>query len=173
LTALKLPRPTLNLGGIRVSYRGWLNLPPGMSCAPSPDMPFNDPQTFAMIGAAFEVHSELGPGFLEPVYAAAFAIELQRRRVPFRREVKLPVWYKAELLPLHYRVDFVCFDEVIAEVKALKRLGEIEEAQAINYLRASGLQRALLLNFGSLSLQHRRVVVGLPASADPCARQDP
>src|SRR5262245_26774555 len=68
------------------------------------------------------------------------------------------------------RVDFICFDNVIAEIKALKTIGDLEPAQAINYLRASGLQRALVLNFGARSLQHRRVVVGLPETKDPRLR---
>jgi GxxExxY protein len=130
-------------------------------------MSFDDPQTSAMIGAAFDVHKELGAGFLEPVYAAAYAIELRRRGIAHRKEVPLPISYKGERLPTHYRVDFICFDEVIAEIKALKAIGGVEEAQAINYLRASGLKRALLLNFGAPSLEHRRVVVDLPRSADP------
>jgi GxxExxY protein len=130
-------------------------------------MSFDDPQTFALIGAAFEVHNRLGSGFLEPVYAAAYAIELRHRGIPFRREVSLPISYRDEILPTTYRADFVCFDEVIAEVKALKALGGIDEAQVINYLRASGLQRALLLNFGAISLQHRRVVLNLAGSKDP------
>jgi GxxExxY protein len=81
--------------------------------------------------------------------------------------VPLPISYKGELLPMHYRVDFICFDEVIAEVKALKALGGIEEAQAINYLRVSGLKRALLINFGARSLRHRRVVVNLGQGRGP------
>ena len=145
----------------------------GMARAPRSVMSFDDPQTFALIGAAFEVHNRLGSGFLEPVYAAAYAIELRRRGIPFRREVSLPISYRGEILPTTYRADFVSFDEVIAEVKALKLLGGIEEAQAINYLRASGLQRALILNFGATSLQHCRVVVNLPGSKDPRTIKEP
>ena len=132
-------------------------------------MAFDDPQTFTLNGAGFEVHNRLGSGFLESVYAAAYAIELRLRGVPFGREVALPIWYRGELLPTSYRADFVCFDEVIVEIKAVKSLSGIEEAQAINYLRASGLQRALLLNFGGRRLQHQRVVVDLPPSMDPRA----
>jgi GxxExxY protein len=134
-------------------------------------MSFDDPQTFVMIGAAFDVYNELGAGFLEPVYAAAYAIELRRRGIAYRKEVPLPISYKGELLPMKYRVDFICFDEVIAEIKALKALGGVEEAQAINYLRASGLQRALLITFGARSLQYRRVVVDLPGSLDPLPKK--
>ena len=92
-------------------------------------------------------------------FAAAESLIAEKYRFRFRD--------RGEILPTTYRADFVCFDEVIAEIKALKLLGGIEEAQAINYLRASGLQRALILNFGATSLQHRRVVVNLPGSKDP------
>ena len=136
-------------------------------------MPFDDQQTFLMLGAAFEVHNRLGRGFLEKVYAAAYAIELRLRGIPFRKEVGLPISYKGELLPTVYQADFVCFDEVIGEIKALKALGGVDEAQAINYLRASGLQRALVLNFGAPKLQFRRIVVDLPESKDPRTSGDP
>ena len=120
-----------------------------------------DPATHAIIGAAFAVHGELGCGFLEGVYRAALAIEFRRRSVPFQNEVLLPVRYKGERLPLGYRVDFICFDSVLVEVKALAAIGSIEQAQVINYLRAFGRERALLLNFGAPSLQYRGMVCGL------------
>ena len=85
-------------------------------------MSFDDPQTFALIGAAFEVHNRLGSGFLEPVYAAAYAIELRCRGIPFRREVTLPVSYRGEILPTTHRADFVCFDDMIAEVPQSPRV---------------------------------------------------
>lgn len=124
-----------------------------------------DPQTFAIIGAAMAVHAELGCGFLESVYRAALAVELEARRIPFRMEVVFPIAYRGRTLPLHYRADLVCFDLVVVEVKALRSVGAIEQAQAINYLKASGLSRALVLNFGTPSLEFRRVVrsAGAPA----------
>ena len=125
----------------------------------------NDTRTFAIIGAALEVHRVLGPGFLEAVYHEALARELAKRAVPFRSEIELPVFYKGERLSTSYRCDFVCYDTVIVEVKALARLTGLEEAQAINYLKASGHSVALLLNFGARPLEHHRLVLSPVKSA--------
>jgi GxxExxY protein len=119
-----------------------------------------DPQTYAIIGAAMEIHSQLGHGFLEAVYHEAAMVELPIRGIPFEREVALPVKYKNTLLPTHYRADFVCFSEIIVEFKALSRLTSIEEAQLLNYLKATGLKRGLLINFGAPSLEYKRLVWG-------------
>src|SRR5437867_1437812 len=100
-----------------------------------------DPETYAVIGAAMEVHRILGCGFLEAVYRAAPIVELLERSIPLAREVPFRVTYKDCVLP-GYRADIVCFNEVIVEVKAARDLGPIDQAQAINYLRASGLHRA-------------------------------
>ena len=106
---------------------------------------------------------------LEAVYQDALAIELELRGIPFERERLLPVHYKGRLLPSVYRADFVCYGQVIVETKALDALAGIHEAQTINYLKATGMQRALLINFGAVSLQHNRLVRSLnqPQSIPP------
>lgn len=115
-----------------------------------------DPETFAIIGAAMAVHAALGNGFLEAVYQEALGIELESRGIPFNREVELALMYRGKVMSTSYRVDFICYDSVLVELKALRDLTGIEESQVINYLKASKLGRALLLNFGQPRLQFRR-----------------
>lgn len=121
------------------------------------DFEKRDEQTYAVIGAAMAVHRELGHGFLEAVYQAALACELSLQSIPFQREQRLPVCYRGEVIA-EYQADFLCYGEVIVELKALQRLTGVEEAQVINYLKATGLQRGLLINFGAPSLEHKRLV---------------
>lgn len=118
-----------------------------------------DSETFAIIGAAMEVHRELGRGFLELVYQTALALEFQDRSIPFKAEVALPIRYKNKLLTCAYRADFVCFESIIVETKALATLTGADDAQLINELKATGMQRGLLLNFGAASLEHKRLVL--------------
>jgi GxxExxY protein len=115
-----------------------------------------DPQTSAIIAAAIEVHRHLGRGFLEYVYRAPLELELLERRLPYKREVQYPIVYKGRPTGISFRVDLVCFGEIIVELKAMKALTGSERAQVINYLRASGLKRALLLNFGTPVLSIER-----------------
>ena len=110
-----------------------------------------DPETFAIIGAAMEVHSELGRGFLELVYQTALALEFRERGIPFSAEVALPIRYKSKLLTCAYRADFVCFESVIVETKAIATLTSADQAQLINELKATGAE----------SLQHKRLVLNL------------
>ena len=132
----------------------------------------NDPETYAIIGAAYAVHAELGCGFLETVYKAALAVEFRRRAIAFDRDVSLPVVYKGELLPLACSVDFLCAKTVIVEVQVYDALSARDVTKAANSLRAARIDRGLLLNFGARSLEHRRLVWRRsepgPASSGPC-----
>ncbi len=113
--------------------------------------------SFAVIGAAMEVHRILGPGFLESVYQAALEKELSLRGIPFSHQVELPVTYKGDLIGI-YKADLVIGDRVIVEIKGISRLNSSHSAQALHYLAATGLQLAILINFGMSSLEYRRVV---------------
>jgi GxxExxY protein len=117
-----------------------------------------DEQTFAIIGAAMSVHRELGCGFLEAVYQEALELEFQNVGIPFMREVDLPVYFRGTPLNASYRADFVCYEAVVVELKAIEHLASREESQLLNYLKASGKERGLLLNFGGNSLEYKRMV---------------
>lgn len=117
-------------------------------------------ESYAIMGAAFEVYKNLGPGFLESVYEAALSWELGQRGIPFRTQVMIPVRYKDILLPKHFQCDFLAFDRIILELKAIQHLSAVEEAQALNYLRASGHRLAILLNFAAVDkLESKRIVL--------------
>jgi GxxExxY protein len=124
-----------------------------------------DVQTYAIIGAAMAVHTSLGHGFLEPVYQEALALEFELRSIPHAREVAVPIRYRGVLLKTAYRADFICFDDIIVELKALPAISGIQESQVIHYLKATGFRRGLMLNFGAPSLQYKRFVLGPDA---PC-----
>lgn len=116
-------------------------------------------ESYAIVGAAIEVHRELGPGFLEAVYQEAMEIELASRGIPFVAQTRIRVRYKERTLNRDYVADLVCYDQVIVEIKALSRLSGKEEAQTINYLKATGLRLGILLNFGSHGkLEWKRLV---------------
>jgi GxxExxY protein len=134
------------------------SLRPRRARARSSTVSQRDPQTYAIIGAAMEVHRVLGSGFLEPVYQDARELEFLDRGIPFRREAPLSIDYKGRQLPSKYRADFLCYDRVIVELKALRAMSVREDAQIIHYLKASGLGVALLLNFAGDSLWHQRFV---------------
>jgi GxxExxY protein len=114
--------------------------------------------THAIIGAAMEVHSSLGAGFLESVYQEAFAIELFSRGIHFETDKRLDVYYKGIKLEKHFIADFICENNVIVEIKALSNLTTEHQAQLLNYLKATGIKVGLLINFGSKSLEHKRMV---------------
>jgi len=119
----------------------------------------SDPRTYAIIGAAMEVHRQLGCGFLEAVYQEAMEIELAARSILFQAQIDIPVRYKGRVLKMFYRPDFLCCDSIVVELKALTQIGPIEEAQVINYLKGTGHEIGLLLNFGRTSLQSKRFIL--------------
>ena len=114
--------------------------------------------TYAIIGAAIEVHRILGSGFLESVYEEALAHEFTLRKIPFARQVDLKVAYK-EIIAGDFRADFFVDGKVVVEIKAIKVLTGSDESQLLNYLRGTGYKVGLLINFGARSLQHKRRVL--------------
>ena len=117
-----------------------------------------DPETYAIIGAAMEVHREMGCGFLEGVYQDALEIEFKQRQMEYVWEQPIPVMYKGNKLGTPYRADFLCFGSVIVELKAIKGLTNNESAQVLHYLKATGMKRALLINFGTAKLEYKRMI---------------
>ena len=118
-----------------------------------------DSQTYTIIGAAMEAHRTLGPGFLEAVYQEALAMELAEKGIPFQKEISIGINYKGKELNCTYRADYICYNEILVELKAVSKMGVNEEAQIINYLKATGLKRGLLINFGEYQLRYKRFVV--------------
>ena len=114
--------------------------------------------TFSIIGAAMEVHSIIGCGFTEPLYQEAFEEELRLRNIPYSREKTFQVTYKDKVLEKVFRPDFVCNDKVIVELKAVTDLTDEHYAQVCNYLKATGMELGLLINFGNRSLEYKRII---------------
>ncbi len=106
-------------------------------------------EVFKIVGAAMEVYNELGPGFLEAVYQEALEIEFLRQGIPFVSQKTLPIKYKEQLLQKSYVADFLVYEKIVVELKALDRLTGTEEAQVLNYLKATGQRVGVLLNFGT------------------------
>jgi GxxExxY protein len=113
--------------------------------------------TEKIIGAAMEVHKTLRSGFLESVYEEAMAIELDLQKIPFEKQKPIDVFYKGKVAK-EFFCDFVVGGKVLVELKAIKKLSENEEAQVLNYLKATGFQLALLINFGAASLEFKRII---------------
>jgi GxxExxY protein len=118
-----------------------------------------DRRTHAIIGAAIDVHNTLGHGFLEAVYQEALAVEFSLREIPFERERSFVLQYKGRPLACLYKADFVCFGDVLVELKALDALTGSHRAQVLNDLKATGLTPGLLMNFGAPQLQYERFVL--------------
>jgi len=116
-------------------------------------------ECFKIVGACIEVHNTLGCGFLEPIYQEALSIEFQKQKIPFEREKTLTVVYKDIELEKKYVADFVCYEKIIVELKALSSLDSEHESQILNYLKATGCKLGLLINFGEKSLKYKRMVL--------------
>jgi GxxExxY protein len=115
-------------------------------------------ESYKIIGACIAVHNELGTGFLEAVYQEALEEEFKLRNIPYEREKQLEIFYKNKPLEKKYQADFICYDEIIIELKALSTLDSVHKAQLINYLKATDMQLGLLVNFGQSSLESKRVI---------------
>ena len=115
-------------------------------------------ETYAIIGAAMEVHSQIGSGLLEGIYQEALAIELESRGIPVEREKELDVFYKGRLLDKKYFADIICYGDIIVELKSVVELTPVHEAQLINYLKITKKRVGLLINFGEQSLVYKRIV---------------
>lgn len=113
-------------------------------------------EVYQIIGAAMEVSNQLGCGFLEAVYQEALEIELSERQIPHQPQKKIAIFYKDRLLKREYIADFLCYDRIVVEIKAIKAITRIEEAQLLNYLKATGLPLGLIINFGTPKLEWRR-----------------
>ncbi|MBI5690936.1 MAG: GxxExxY protein [Verrucomicrobia bacterium] len=117
-------------------------------------------ETYEILGACFEVYREMGCGFLEAVYQECLEIEFKSRGIPAQSQVPLEMRFKGQVLQRHYQADFVCYEKVIVELKAVSSLADEHRAQVQNYLHATGLKVALLVNFGHHPLvQHERFVL--------------
>jgi GxxExxY protein len=118
----------------------------------------HEKETYAIIGAAIEVHKELGPGFLEQVYQEALELEFINQNIPYEREKNLKIYYKGVKLKKEYATDFFCFDKIVVELKALSEIKKAHQSQLLNYLTATRTEVGLILNFGTQSLQRKRMI---------------
>ena len=119
-------------------------------------------ESFKLVGAAMEVHKIIGCGFTEQIYQEALEEEFRLRDIPYQRERTLHVNYKGRILTKEFRPDFICYDSIIVELKAVDELVDEHISQVYNYLKASGFQLGLLINFGKKSLEYKRI---------PCTRK--
>ncbi|MBQ9668543.1 MAG: GxxExxY protein [Prevotella sp.] len=116
-------------------------------------------ETHEVIGAAMAVHRYFGNGFTEKVYQDAFEVELKKRNIPFRRESELHAVYEGMVLPAIFKPDFICYDKIIVELKAVKELEDLHRSQAINYGKVAECPVSLLINFGESSLKFERYIL--------------
>ena len=115
-------------------------------------------ETYKILGACFEVYKQKGCGFTEPVYQECLAIEFEIQNIDFVAQPKIQLEYKGRILEQSFKPDFICFDKIIVEIKALADLIEVNKSQALNYLNATNFELALLVNFGHHpKLEHKRI----------------
>ena len=116
-------------------------------------------ESYKIIGACFEVYKEKGPGFLEPVYQECLAIEFEESSILFTEQQRLKLNYKGRELKQGYQPDYLCFEKIIVEIKAVKKLNDDHRAQIINYLKATGIKLGLIVNFGHYpQLEYERFI---------------
>lgn len=115
-------------------------------------------ESFKIIGACMKVHRALGAGFLEAVYEEALEKEFRHQKIPFKRQVKLEVYYEGVKLQKQYRVDFVCYDAILIEIKAVAQIPTAFYSQVQNYLKCTQKELGMLVNFGTASLTYKRII---------------
>lgn len=115
-------------------------------------------ESFKIIGACMKVHRSLGAGFLEAVYEEALEKEFQIQNIPFKKQVKLELFYENQKLKKQYRADFVCYDTIILEIKAVAQIPIVFNAQLKNYLKCTKMELGMLINFGTPSLTYKRIL---------------
>jgi GxxExxY protein len=115
-------------------------------------------ESYAIVGACMKVHRTLGPGFLEAVYEEVVEKEFIVQNIPYKRQVKLDLYYEGVQLKKYYRADFVCYDSIIVELKAVTQIPSVFYAQLQNYLKCTNMELGMLINFGTPSLTYKRIV---------------
>jgi GxxExxY protein len=120
-----------------------------------------DEETYNIIGAAMTVSNKLGCGFLESVYQDALELEFQHQNISYCREQSIAIYYRNIKINSYFKADFICYNSIIVELKALQHLNSKHEAQVLNYLKSTGLDKALLINFGNPKIQYKRMVLNL------------
>lgn len=115
-------------------------------------------ESYKIIGICMNIHSTLGNGFLEAVYSEVLEKEFVKNYIPYKREVKLDLFFNGEKLDKKYKADFICFDNIILEIKAVSFIHENFTKQTLNYLKATDKKLGLLINFGEKSLKYKRII---------------
>ena len=114
-------------------------------------------ETRQILNACFNVHKELGNGFLEAVYQEALEVEFKEQGIPYVREAQIPIFYKGHRLDKEYYADFICYGRIVVELKCVSRLVNANKAQVLNYLHGTRLEVGLLVNFAEASLKWERL----------------